>query len=50
MNFVNSTSAAFTDALIQQNATVNILTNRVSTNAQGEVVNVILDIDFSNAE
>ncbi|WOE29135.1 vWA domain-containing protein [Acinetobacter towneri] len=41
--------AAFTDALIQQNATVNILTNRVSTNAQGEVVNVILDIDFSNA-
>lgn len=41
--------AAFTDALIQQNAKVNILTNRVSTNAQGEVVNVILDIDFSNA-
>ncbi|WP_257222468.1 vWA domain-containing protein [Acinetobacter sp. YH16050] len=46
--FVSNILAQFNKALADNNAKSNVLVNKVSTNAQGEVVNVTLELDFPN--
>lgn len=48
--FASKNLADFITLLQENNATVNVLVNRVSTNTQGQVTNVTLDIDFASAE
>lgn len=48
--FASENLADFITLLQENNATVNVLVNRVSTNTQGQVSNVTLDIDFASAE
>lgn len=48
--FSSTNLADFITLLEENGATVNVLVNRVSSNAQGQVSNVTLDIDFANQE
>ena len=49
-SFASAQLNAYMKILADHGATVNVLVNKTSQNAQGDVVNVTLDVDFANTE